>query len=136
MMSFKKRDLRYFPLWLTLGWLLIFAIFYLSLIPHPPEVVTIKNGDKVHHLLAYSSLMFWFTQLYQEKSYSLLAALFVFQGVLIECLQYFTGYRALELADILANTTGVLLVFFWARMKGAGGLNLLEQKIHSLFSKR
>lgn len=102
------RPLRYFRLWLVLGWLAVAAVVVLSLISQPPEV-PLRNGDKWGHLLAYGVLMGWFVQLYQRRATQLWHALFlVVLGVTLEFLQGYTG-RFFEYADMVANTSGVAL---------------------------
>lgn len=103
-------------LWIALGWVWVTIIFYLSLMPHPPEPVHFWNADKLEHALAYCLLMLWFCQVYrQRKARMLLAALLVVMGIVIEYLQGETGYRFFDYADMVSNTTGVLLGWAWAR---------------------
>ena len=91
---------------MAIGWCLVAAIVYLSLTPKPPDVGT---GDKLSHFAAYGTLMFWFALLYRPtRTRALYAAGFVAMGVAIEFLQGFTG-RHFEVADMLANTVGVVL---------------------------
>lgn len=102
------RPLRYFRLWLALGWLAVAVVVALSLTSHPINVPS-RYGDKWGHLLAYGVLMGWFVQLYQRRGVLLLHALFfVVLGVALEFLQGYTG-RYFEYADMVANTTGVVL---------------------------
>lgn len=97
-------------IWLALGWLWVATIMYLSLTPHPPEPMNFLNADKVEHALAYSFLMLWFCQVYQQRaSRILVAGLLVALGVGIEFLQRMTAYRVFDYADMLANGAGVLL---------------------------
>jgi len=92
------------------------AIFYLSLMPHPPEPVHFWNADKLEHALAYCLLMLWFCQVYRQRRPRLmLAMLLVAMGVLIEYMQRETGYRFFDYADMLSNATGVLVGWAWAR---------------------
>jgi VanZ family protein len=96
------------PLWLAVGWAIVAAIVWLSLTSSPPKV-DIEEGDKLGHLAGYGTLMFWFSQLYPEKSTRALYALgFAAMGVALEFAQGATGYRSFELADMLANALGVL----------------------------
>ncbi|MBI5890030.1 MAG: VanZ family protein [Nitrosomonadales bacterium] len=95
--------------WLSLGWLWVATVFYLSLMPHPPEPVSFDGIDKLEHFFAYAGLMLWFCQVYREagqrvRLFLALAAM----GVGIEILQGLGGYRYFESADMLANSTGVL----------------------------
>jgi VanZ family protein len=102
------RSLRYFTLWLALGWLAVVVVVYLSLTSHP-VTVPLRYGDKLGHLLAYGVLMAWFVQLYQRRGVLLLhALLFIVTGVVLEFLQGYTG-RYFEYADMAANTAGVVL---------------------------
>ena len=102
--------------WLALGWLWVMAIFYLSLMPHPPEPAHFWNADKLEHALAYCLLMLWFCQVYRQRaSRMLLAVLLVAMGIAIEYLQRETGYRTFDYADMLANTAGVMVGWSWAR---------------------
>lgn len=102
--------------WLALGWLGVAAIFYLSLMPHPPEPVHFWNADKLEHALAYCLLMLWFCQVYrQHRPRLMLAMLLVAMGALIEYMQRETGYRYFDYADMLSNATGVLVGWAWAR---------------------
>jgi VanZ family protein len=102
--------------WLGVGWLWVIVIFYLSLMPHPPQPVHFWSADKLEHALAYSLLMLWFCQVYrQRRSRMMLAALLVVMGIMIEYLQRETGYRTFDYADMLANTAGIFVGWVWAR---------------------
>jgi VanZ family protein len=106
--------------WFALGWLWVAAIFYLSLMPHPPEPVHFRNADKLEHALAYSLLMLWFCQVYRQcTSRMLLAVLLLAMGIAIEYLQRETGYRTFEYADMLADTVGVMVGWACACIPGA-----------------
>jgi VanZ family protein len=103
-------------IWLAVGWFWVAAIFYLSLMPHPPEPVHFWNADKLEHALAYCLLMLWFCQVYRQRRPRLmLAMLLVAMGALIEYMQRETGYRFFDYADMLSNATGVLVGWVWAR---------------------
>ncbi len=112
--------------WLSFGWLWVAAVFYLSLMPHPPEPVPFDGADKLEHALAYALLMLWFCQVYVERrtrirlTLSLLA-----MGVGIEILQGMSGYRHFEYADMLANSTGVLLGWGLAQTRTGCVLKML-----------
>ena len=102
--------------WLVLGWLWVAVIFYLSLMPHPPEPLHFWNADKLEHALVYGLLMLWFCQVYiQRSSRRVLAVLLIAMGIMIEYLQRETGYRTFDYADMLANAAGVLVGWAWAR---------------------
>jgi VanZ family protein len=96
--------------WLIFSWLLVAAVFYLSLTPHPPEPISFNGADKFEHAFAYASLMLSFCQLYSaHKTRIRLCIAFVTMGIGIEILQGMIGYRYFEYADMLANATGALL---------------------------
>jgi len=103
-------------IWLALGWLWVATIFYLSLMPQPPQPVDFWNVDKLEHALAYCLLMLWFCQVYRQRvPRMVLALLLVAMGIAIEFLQGETGYRTFDYADMLANSTGVIVGWVWAR---------------------
>jgi VanZ family protein len=103
-------------IWLAWGWLWVAVICYLSLMPHPPEPVNFQHVDKLEHALAYSLLMLWFCQVYRLRNYRIvLAVLLVAMGIAIEYLQGETAYRTFDVADMLANSVGVMLGWIWAR---------------------
>jgi len=103
-----------------MGWAWVVVVIFISLTPNPPEPVRFWNADKLEHALAYGLLMLWFAQIFlRHTSRSLTAGLLILLGVSLEILQSFTGYRFFEVADMIANTTGVLLGWVWSRT-GAG----------------
>jgi VanZ family protein len=96
------------PLWLALGWAMVAVIVWLSLTPSPPKV-DFEQSDKLGHLAAYGTLMFWFSQLYlKQHTRMLYAAGFAAMGVALELSQGALGYRSYEVFDMLANTLGVI----------------------------
>lgn len=116
--------------WLVLGWLWVAVLAYVSLMPDPPQPVRFLNADKLEHALAYCLLMLWFCQVYVRRTQRLFAAtLLVAMGIAMEFLQGMTGYRSFEYADMLANSTGVMLGWMWART-GLGHIGrALETKL-------
>lgn len=109
--------LRYFNLWLIIGWLLVLTMCYLSLIPKPPNFnIEFTNSDKIGHFSAYFVLMFWFSQLYKTSKTRLLYILFfILMGATLEVLQGLSSARTFEYADMLANTLGAGLAWFITR---------------------
>jgi VanZ family protein len=96
--------------WLVAGWLWVATVFYLSLMPHPPQPVSFEGVDKLEHLIAYAGLMLWFCQVYSDrKSRMRLFMALAAMGVGIEYLQGMGGYRYFEYFDMLANTIGVFV---------------------------
>ena len=101
--------LRYYRLWLTLGWGLVGLVVYLSLAALPKDLaMPFPYADKVSHLLTYMLLAGWFGQIEKRWAKRLLyAAFFILMGVALEYLQGLGGVRHRETADMLANATGV-----------------------------
>ena len=116
--------LRFRRLWLALGWALVLAIVVLSLGPAPPVDLS-EDRDKLGHLIAYGTLMFWWSLLLPSLRARLAAALaFVLMGAALEVLQAMTDSRSGEVADALANAGGVALGFtplrgalYWAEAR-------------------
>jgi VanZ family protein len=105
---FEKYALKWIPLWLAIGWLLIVSVIVLSLVRLGPATPG-GQTDKVAHFLAYGTLMFWFAQIYSAaRTRLVIAAGLALMGVGLEIAQSFTDYRTFEYADMAANTVGVL----------------------------
>jgi len=91
------------------GWALVATVIWLSVTPQPIQT-GIDQGDKLGHLLAYGSLMFWFCVLYRPlRVRAFYAAGFIAMGIALEFVQGWLGYRSFEVADMVANTVGVVL---------------------------
>ncbi len=102
--------------WLGFGLVWVIVVFYLSLMPHPPQPMNFWGADKLQHALTYWLLMLWFCQVYRQRtSRMVLAMALVAMGIAIEYLQRETGYRLFEYADMAANATGVVVGWVWAR---------------------
>ncbi|TAK45000.1 MAG: VanZ family protein [Betaproteobacteria bacterium] len=94
---------------LAVGWLMVAAVVWLSLTHSPPKL-DVTLGDKLGHLAAYGTLMFWFCQLYARRATLIAFAMaFVAMGIALEFLQDAGGFRSFEWSDMGANTLGVLL---------------------------
>ncbi|HEV8517264.1 MAG TPA: VanZ family protein [Burkholderiales bacterium] len=104
-----KDRLRFRALWLAIGWALVLTVVYLSLTPHPISI-PVEQGDKVGHVVAYAALMLWFAQIYSpSRRRLLLAVALVALGIGLEFAQLFTETRTFEIADMLADGTGVAI---------------------------
>lgn len=123
--------LRYFKLWLSIGWLMVAALCYFSLIANPPELdVDIEYFDKVRHFIAYFILMFWFAQLYKNnKSRIGYGLFFISMGIILEVLQGLGGVRYFEYYDMLANALGVVLAWLITKKRGDTLLLSVERSI-------
>lgn len=125
-MTMERQPLRYFSLWLTIAWLLVAVVLYSSLTSSPIQTPNIEYGDKIGHFFAYFTLVFWFCQLYKNRSHILLFVLFVTMGVVIELIQGQTGYRTFEVADMLANSLGAVMGWLLVRFYVAEMLLTIE----------
>ncbi len=110
--------LRYFYLWLSIGWLMVISLAYFSLIHNPPEFnVSFEYFDKVRHFITYFFLMFWFSQIYNAARTRIFYLSFlIIMGAVLEVLQGLGGVRYFEYYDMLANSLGVILA--WLITKG------------------
>ena len=111
----------------ALGLLALLVVAVLSLMPSP---VDISNSDKLLHLVTYATLAAWFSLVVCGKRDWLLAMLgLTAYGIGLEWLQGLTGYRLFEVADMLANSAGVLLGSTIALTPLPGKLRVLEQTL-------
>ncbi len=112
-------DLKFRFIWLFIGYLLISLVVYLSLTSNPVDVeLSIPYEDKFFHCLAYFVLMAWFAQIYHRSlQRNMIALTFVIMGVVLEYLQSFDPTRMSEFADMIANSTGVVLGLMLALTK-------------------
>jgi len=102
--------------WRAGGWLLIAAIIFLSLTPHPIKF-HIPHGDRLNHLLAYGTLMAWWSQLHVSSAKRLRLALsFTALDIVMELAQGYTPTRRPDVLDALANAAGILLGWLTARL--------------------
>ncbi len=119
--------LRARKLWLAVGWALVLFVIVISLVPNPPVGIPIEGGDKVGHVIAYGTLMCWFTNLYDTRgSRALFAIGFVLMGIALEFVQRETGYRTFEIADMVADAAGVIGGWVLAPPRLPNGLQYLE----------
>jgi VanZ family protein len=104
-------DLKLSLLWLSLGCAMVALVVYLSLTSKPVAIgLSFPYQDKVFHTFAYFVLMTWFAQIYHHRfQRNLIAIMLVVLGVMLEYLQSFDSNRFYEFADMLANSTGVVL---------------------------
>lgn len=124
---------QYFWLWAFIGWTLIATVIFLSLIPSPPDVLDFASSDKLEHLFAYSVLMGWAGQLYVSMRQQILWAVgLCLMGIALEFVQGWGGYRFFDVADMGANTLGVLLGWWLTRAVFAGFLLRVDQGISRL----
>jgi len=112
MSLFNRAGLRWYGLWLVLGWGWVALVWYLSLTSQPLDIdLGTSFNDKIGHTIAYAWLMLWFGNLYVCRhgriSYSLI---FIAMGILLEVLQgSMTSARQFSYGDMLANSLGVIV---------------------------
>ena len=129
-----RRDLRLLRLWLGLGLSLVAVVWGLSLMPAPP-VAGVAGSDKLGHLLAYAIQTLWFCWLVEPPAQRWVGLWFVVQGAVLELLQVWVALRSPDLADVAANSLGVVLGMVAGRWS-AGFLCLIERPIPGLASRR
>jgi len=105
----KYKPLKYNDIWRYLGYFWVLITIYVCLMPNPPSTSAIEFGDKLMHTVGYIGLFLWFSQIYHRKHHWRPAAGLILLGVSIEFAQSLTAYRSFEIADMFANTAGVLL---------------------------
>jgi VanZ family protein len=116
-MEMMNPELRYRKLWLSIGYLLIVVVVFLSLTSNPVQFDTsLPYQDKLLHALAYFSLTFWFMQIYHIRYHVFQwVVFFLCLGLLLEYLQGFDSNRYSEVGDMIANTLGVVAAAALAR---------------------
>ena len=107
-------DLKFRLLWLFIGYVLVAIVTFLSLTSNPIDTgLQFPYEDKIYHAFAYFTLMAWFAQIYHGRTQrNLIAIVFIVMGCSFEYLQSLDVNRYAELADIVANSLGVLAGFF------------------------
>ena len=129
----QQRPLRLHFLWLAVGLLMVSLVVYFSLSHRPPlNLQAIKFGDKFSHFFAYGIMMGWFAQIYFTRSQRMwiLTAL-IGLGVTLEFIQDYGGVRTWSIADMLANTLGVILAYIVARGRFSRILFSVEKFFYS-----
>lgn len=96
----------------VLFWLACLVITALSLSPVEMLTAPIFDWwDKAQHASAFFALCCLGLFAYPIRPWRVIVGLLGF-GILIEVMQYFTGYRFAELSDFLADSVGVTLGTF------------------------
>ncbi|MBS1269384.1 MAG: hypothetical protein MAG794_00335 [Gammaproteobacteria bacterium] len=120
-------------LWLSIGWLMVAVVVYVSLTPSPPPTPAFDGADKVLHGLAYVVLMGWFGQLYASGGGRVLVAVaLVGMGVGLEMLQGFGGIRTASWTDGVADAAGVIGGCLALRTRLNAGLFWLDSRLRRL----
>lgn len=95
-------------------WLCVLAVLVLALMK-PMHYMPTTGWDKANHALAFAVLVVLGALAYPGVWTRLLLALLGY-GVLIEVLQYFTGYRDSDWHDVVADAVGLLIGWPIARI--------------------
>jgi VanZ family protein len=90
-------------------WLCFVAVNTLALSPAPylPPLEIFDWWDKAQHAIAFGTLAVLAVLAYPGVSKVRIGLLLIAHGVLIEVLQYFTGYRFGDWQDAVADGVGV-----------------------------
>jgi VanZ family protein len=122
--------------WLTIGWLLVGLVVYLSLKPGwlpldalAREGVMHRLSYGVSHAVAYGTLMFWFLQLYAASRWRWIALGLFALGVGLEGLQGLTADREPGVADAAANTIGIALGWLLGRTGLSKTFETIERRV-------
>jgi VanZ family protein len=100
----------------ALFWACFLAINILALSPAPYLPGIFNWWDKAQHAIAFAVLAVLAVLAYPEASRLRIALLLIGQGVLIEVLQYYGGYRFGDWQDAVADGVGVLVGLAMARV--------------------
>jgi VanZ family protein len=90
-------------------WICFIAINALALSPAPYLPPVFEWWDKLQHAIAFGTLAVLAVLAYPGVSKVRMGLLLISHGVVIEVLQYFSGYRYGDWQDALADGVGVLL---------------------------
>lgn len=129
------REFRRPALWLGIwyfGWLLCIA---LSLVPPPRIDVSVPEGDKIGHFIAYALLSAWAVWLFASARHHRRAAIALCAlGLAIEVAQgTLTRNRMMDGWDALADAIGVGVGWLLASGRASGLLQALDR---ALFAPR
>ena len=89
-------------------WASLLLVAYLSLMPYDGNLLD-DQRDKLAHLMVYATLTVLAYLAYQRVAMLWLVAALLVYSVGLEVGQYFVPGRFLSLADVVANTLGLLL---------------------------
>jgi len=106
-------NLKFKNYWVIFGLIQVILAFCLCLCPIANTPVRIPHLDKLFHFFAYLLLTFYQIQIHGVRKSKLIFMFFCIQGILIEILQLFTGYRSFEWWDMAANASGSLYAIYF-----------------------
>jgi VanZ family protein len=115
--------------WRVIGVGLVLFVIWVSLTPNPIDI-PVEHGDKLGHIAAYATLMFWFAQLHKRHRTRLAYAIgFITLGVALEFAQRLTDYRTFEVADMGADSVGVLFAWIASPPRGPDVIGFVERML-------
>ena len=120
--------LRYSTVWSLLGWMLVFIVIAVSLLPGP-AVVYYSLIDKIGHAFSYCLLMVWFAGLYTRRWHVVIAFALVAQSAVLELIQARLPYRSFDTMDLLANTGGIVVGLMLSLLVLAGWCLAVEKRL-------
>lgn len=123
-----EHALRWAAGWRLAGYVLVGVVVWLSLAPRPPAL-DVEHGDKLQHVAAYATLMWWFAQVHAGRARGGAALALVGLGIALEGAQGLTGYRSLDAIDMAANAAGVLVGMAVSPPRSPNVLRFLERLV-------
>lgn len=122
-----SKGLRCARLWQAIGVALVLTVITGSLVSIAP-LPSMPGGDKLHHLVAYGALMYWWGMVQPSRRLAWIATLVVL-GVALEFAQSLVPNRYMEWQDALANAAGVGLALLLLRTPASALVRMLDQKL-------
>lgn len=101
-------NLRFPWIWWIGAWLLVAGVCIGSLLPGS-VIAGLSVQDKILHAGAYAALMLWFAGLFSRRRHWIVALLLFVLGLSLDLLQGTSATRTFDLADVAANTGGILV---------------------------
>lgn len=98
--------LKYPRIWLAMGWLLVGLAIVGSLLPVEPDAPVFRF-DKLVHMSTYAVIMIWFAGIYRPVFYAVIAICLVVLGLTLEGIQALLPLRFFDVADLVANLSGI-----------------------------
>ncbi|MBN1833327.1 MAG: VanZ family protein [Deltaproteobacteria bacterium] len=124
------KELRFIRLWLTIGFMLVGVVCFLTLTPSPPDIGDFPESDKIGHFVAYSVMMLWFGFIYlRGRRYMRVGLAFIVMGIALELIQGMLDYRSFSTLDMGANVCGVMIGWLLARTRLADALVYVEGRL-------
>jgi len=109
---------KYHRIWKLLFWISFVGlnVLALSAASYLPPLEIFNWWDKAQHAIAFGTLAVLAVLAFPGVSNLRIGLLLIAHGVLIEVLQYFTGYRFGDWQDAVADGVGVLVGLVLARL--------------------